>query len=147
MDKQAFFDGNVFDAWRWFGAHIKDQSVIFRVFAPNAAKITVTGAFNNWKEDDLKQDGRSGFWEVSLPDAHAGQFYKYRIYTSHGTVVEHCDPYGFAMELRPGCCSVITDLNEYQFTDADWMSTRTAAPDAPWVMETQPRGRKRLVSL
>lgn len=131
MDKQEFFDGKVFDAWRWFGAHIKDQSVVFRVFAPNAAKITVTGAFNDWKEDELTQDGRSGFWEVCVPDARPGQFYKYRITTRSGTVVEHCDPYGFAMELRPGCCSVITDSDAYQFTDADWMSTRTAALDAP----------------
>lgn len=131
MDKQEFFDGKVFDAWHWFGAHIKDQSVIFRVFAPNAAKITLTGAFNDWKEDELMQDGRSGFWEVSMPNAHAGQFYKYRIYTRGGAIVEHCDPYGFAMELRPGCCSVITDPDEYQFTDADWISARTAALDAP----------------
>ena len=69
MDKQDFFDGKVFDAWRWFGFRINDQSVIFRVFAPNAAKITVTGAFNDWKEDELIQDGRSGFWSVSVPDA------------------------------------------------------------------------------
>ncbi|HIX90687.1 MAG TPA: hypothetical protein H9845_07310 [Candidatus Agathobaculum pullicola] len=109
MDKQDFFDGTVFDAWRWFGAHIKEQSTIFRVFAPNAAKITLTGAFNDWKENELTQDGRSGFWEVSLPNAHAGQYYKYRITSHSGMVVEHCDPYGFAMELRPGCCSVITD--------------------------------------
>lgn len=131
MDKQEFFTGQVFDAWRWFGAHIREQSVIFRVFAPNAVKITVTGAFNGWKEDELKQDGRSGFWERIVPNAQPGQFYKYRIYTHGGTVVEHCDPYGFAMELRPGCCSVITDPDEYAFTDADWMSARTAAPDAP----------------
>ena len=78
MDKQEFFTGKVFDAWRWFGAHIDDRSVIFRVFAPNAVKITVTGAFNSWKEDELKQDGRSGFWEVTVPDARPGQFYKYR---------------------------------------------------------------------
>ena len=45
MDKQEFFTGKVFDAWRWFGAHIDDRSVIFRFFAPNAVKITVTGAF------------------------------------------------------------------------------------------------------
>ncbi|MGO5029542.1 1,4-alpha-glucan branching protein GlgB [Candidatus Agathobaculum pullicola] len=131
MDKQDFFDGTVFDAWRWFGAHIKEQSTIFRVFAPNAAKITLTGAFNDWKENELTQDGRSGFWEVSLPNAHAGQYYKYRITSHSGMVVEHCDPYGFAMELRPGCCSIITDPDEYHFTDTDWMSSRTAALDAP----------------
>ncbi len=131
MDKQLFFDGNVFDAYRWFGAHIEEQSVIFRTFAPNARRITLTGAFNGWKETDLYQDGRSGFWAVSVPEACAGQFYKYRIYGPDGSVTEHCDPYGFAMELRPACCSIVTDLDEYRFTDDAWMAARTASPDAP----------------
>ena len=131
MDKQLFFDGNVFDAYRWFGAHIEEQSVIFRVFAPNARRITLTGAFNGWRETDLYQDGRSGFWAVSVPEACAGQFYKYRIYGPDGSVTEHCDPYGFAMELRPACCSIVTDLDEYRFTDDAWMTARTASPDAP----------------
>lgn len=131
MDKQAFFDGQVFDAYRWFGAHIGERSVVFRTFAPNAARITVTGAFNGWSERDMTQDGRSGFWSLSAESANPGQLYKYRVYAGDGTVTEHCDPYGFAMELRPACCSVITDLDEYRFTDDEWMRTRTASPGAP----------------
>ncbi|MDO4270303.1 MAG: 1,4-alpha-glucan branching protein GlgB [Eubacteriales bacterium] len=131
MNKQDFFDGRVFDAYRWFGAHMEDQSVVFRTFAPNAAKITVTGAFNDWQEDEMTQDGRSGFWSFEAPKAAPGQFYKYRVYAGDGTVQDHCDPYGFAMELRPGCCSIVTDPDEYRFSDADWMAARTASPDAP----------------
>lgn len=131
MDKQAFFDGKVFDAYRWFGAHIENDAVVFRTFAPNAVKITVTGAFNAWQEDELTQDGRSGFWSFAAQDAKPGQFYKYRIYAADGTVTEHCDPYGFAMELRPGCCSVVTDPDEYAFTDDAWMQSRTVDPSAP----------------
>ena len=131
MDKQAFFDGTMFDAYRWFGAHLEGDTAVFRTFAPNASRITVTGACNGWGETGLTQDGRSGFWEGRVTGAAAGQFYKYRIYGANGTVTEHCDPYGFAMELRPGCCSVITELDEYTFTDAEWMKNRTASPDAP----------------
>ena len=104
MDKQAFFDGTMFDAYRWFGAHLEGDTAVFRTFAPNASRITVTGACNGWGETGLTQDGRSGFWEGRVTGAAAGQFYKYRIYGANGTVTEHCDPYGFAMELRPGCC-------------------------------------------
>ena len=43
MDKQAFFNGSVFDAYRWFGAHLEGDTAVFRTFAPNAARITVTG--------------------------------------------------------------------------------------------------------
>ena len=82
-------------------------------------------------ETDLIQDGRSGFWVSLCSGARAGQFYKYRIYGPDGSVTEHCDPYGFAMELRPACCSIITDLEEYRFTDEAWMADRTASPDAP----------------
>ena len=131
MDKQAFFDGTMFDAYRWFGAHLEGDTAVFRTFAPNASRITVTGECNGWDETELTQDGRSGFWEGRVTGAAAGQFYKYRIYGANGTVTEHCDPYGFAMELRPGCCSVITELDEYTFTDAEWMKNRTASPDAP----------------
>ena len=144
MNKQAFFDGQVFDAYEWFGAHIENQSVVFRTFAPNAARITLTGAFNDWEETALTQDGQSGFWEVSVPDAVPGQFYKYRVYAAGGTVTEHCDPYGFAMELRPGCCSIVTDLAEYAFTDGDWMAARTTAVNAPLnIYEMHPGSWKR----
>lgn len=74
--KQAFFDGKVFDAYRWFGAHLEGDTAVFRTFAPNAARITVTGACNGWNETDLTQDGRSGFWEGRCTGAAAGQFYK-----------------------------------------------------------------------
>ena len=131
MNQHQFFTGEIFDAYRWFGAHIEQNAVVFRTFAPNASRITLTGACNGWTETDLVQDGRSGFWSVSVPDARAGQFYKYRIYGPDGSVTEHCDPYGFAMELRPACCSIITDLEEYRFTDEAWMNSRTASPDAP----------------
>ena len=131
MNQHQFFTGEIFDAYHWFGAHIEQNAVVFRTFAPNASRITLTGACNGWTETDLVQDGRSGFWSVSVPDARAGQFYKYRIYGPDGSVTEHCDPYGFAMELRPACCSIISDLEEYRFTDEAWMNSRTASPDAP----------------
>ena len=131
MNQHQFFTGEIFDAYRWFGAHIEQNAIVFRTFAPNASRITLTGACNGWTETDLVQDGRSGFWSVSVQDARTGQFYKYRIYGPDGSVTEHCDPYGFAMELRPACCSIITDLEEYRFTDEAWMNSRTASPDAP----------------
>ena len=96
MDKQQFFNGAVFDAWRWFGAHLGGGGAVFRTFAPNASRITLTGAMNGWTETDLHQDGRSGFWEVSVPGTQAGQLYKYRIYAADGSVTEHCDRHGDA---------------------------------------------------
>ncbi len=56
--------------------------------------------------------------------------YKYKI-SSLGRTVEHCDPYGFGMELRPNNASYIVDLSEYSFTDEKWMKSRTRGYNAP----------------
>ncbi|MGN1120267.1 MAG: 1,4-alpha-glucan branching enzyme, partial [Oscillospiraceae bacterium] len=51
------------------------------------------------------------------------QMYKYRIYSDSG-MTEHCDPYGFGMELRPNFASIIRDMNSFAFDDEDWLRKR-----------------------
>ena len=57
--------------------------------------------------------------------------YKYVIYTKDGHRYEHCDPYGFGMELRPAFASYITDSDEYRFTDERWLKNRTKNFNSP----------------
>ena len=52
MNQHQFFTGEIFDAYHWFGAHIEQNAVVFRTFAPNASRITLTGACNGWTETD-----------------------------------------------------------------------------------------------
>ena len=78
----------------------------------------------------MEQLHQSGVWVGFSEHARPGQLYKYVIYGQNGRV-EHCDPYGFGMELRPGACSIIRDLSEYTFTDAHWMKKRTIATSIP----------------
>ena len=35
--------------------------------------------------------------------------YKYKIYDRNGNPADHCDPYGFGMELRPNSASIVRD--------------------------------------
>ena len=130
MDLQKFYMGESFDAYEYFGAHLEDSGVVFRTYAPNAWGINVVGEFNGWQEEPLQQLHRSGIWAGFSKDAQPGQMYKYVIYGQNGRV-EHCDPYGFGMELRPGACSIIRDLSKYQFTDEAWMKRRTRCYDKP----------------
>ena len=130
MDLQKFYMGEIFDAYAYFGAHREEDGFVFRTFAPNARGITVTGEFNGWQETPLEQYYRSGIWSRRVPDAAYGQMYKFCIYGQNGRQ-EHCDPYGFGMELRPGACSIIRNLSEYRFTDDEWMSNRTRSYGAP----------------
>ena len=130
MNMQKFYMGEAFDAYEYFGAHIQDGGVVFRTYAPNAQKISVVGEFNGWTEEPLEQLHQSGVWTGFSANARPGQMYKYVIYGQNGRQ-EHCDPYGFGMELRPGACSIIRDLSEYKFTDEKWMKKRTRCYDKP----------------
>ena len=128
MNLQKFYMGEAFDAYEYFGAHLEDGGVAFRTYAPNAHQITITGQFNNWQEQPMEQLHQSGVWVGFSKEAHPGHMYKYVIYGQNGRV-EHCDPYGFGMELRPGACSIIRDLSEYTFTDEKWYSYNEIADE------------------
>ena len=130
MDFQKFFDGDIYDAYRYMGAHPQNEGVVFRTYAPKANKVCIIGEFNNWTEEEMKTPERAQFYEIFEKDAKPGQMYKFVIYGQNGRV-EHCDPYGFGMELRPGFASIIRDLDAYTFTDEKWMKSRTRCLDAP----------------
>jgi 1,4-alpha-glucan branching enzyme len=129
MELNDFYYGKSFDAYEYFGAHKQNDKFTFRTYAPNASKVTITGDFNGWTEDELIQEQKSGVFIIENIVANYGMLYKYCIYTQDGRRVEHCDPYGFAMELRPAICSIITDLNSYKFNDQKWMKSRDVGYD------------------
>nr|WP_297883505.1 1,4-alpha-glucan branching protein GlgB [uncultured Blautia sp.] len=131
MDYYGFYTGKIFDAYKYLGAHVQDNGVVFRTFAPAASKIAVIGEFNNWQEWDMNRIADGNFWELIVPGAREGMMYKYCIYNRSGSRVEHCDPYGFGMELRPGFASVVRDLNTYSFRDQDWMEQRSDCRKGP----------------
>ena len=131
MDIYKFYRGEIFDAYTYFGAHLTDVGTIFRTYAPNASKVSVVGDFSGWEDIPMErvEDGR--FFELTVPEAKEGMRYKYRIYDKNGKFIDHCDPYGFGMELRPGTCSVIRSLEGYKFTDREWLEKRTDCRDKP----------------
>ncbi len=111
MDFQKFYMGEIYDAYRYLGAHVEKDGVVFRTFAPQAERVTIIGEFNGWQEEEMTQAERAQFYEIRVKGAKAGQMYKYVIYGRNGRV-EHCDPYGFGMELRPNFASIVRDLDE-----------------------------------
>ena len=124
MDLQNFYNGNEWYAYRYFGAHITEQGIQFRVYAPRAKKVTLIGEFNQWHDTELSNEGRGGIYSTIIADARPGQMYKYRIYHHDGTVTDKADPYGYGMELRPCSASVIRDIDAFSFTDDRWMQDR-----------------------
>lgn len=124
MDMYGFYTGQEFEAYKTQGAHLENGGVRFCTFAPAARKVAVIGEFNNWQEWYMNKINDGNFYEAFIPEAKEGQMYKYRIYTSDTAFVDHCDPYGFGMELRPASASIIRNLNAYTFQDEAWMSVQ-----------------------
>ena len=129
MDFYQFYTGACFDAYNFLGAHIEPTGVTFRTFAPAAARIALIGEFNHWEECEMHRIHDGNFWECYIADAIPGQMYKYRIYYQDGSCMDHCDPYGFGMELRPNSASIIRDLRTYHFQDEAWIRNRTTCKD------------------
>ncbi len=132
MDLYYFYSGHEFEAWKYLGAHVeKKGGVTFRTYAPHALKVSFTGECNNWKETAMKRVYDGKFWEVYLPEAKSGQMYKYRIYHQDGSFIDHCDPYAYWAELRPGTASRIYDMSKFRFHDDKWMRTADARKNRP----------------
>ncbi len=128
MDFYSFYTGKEFDAYKWLGAHITNDGVVFRTFAPNAQKISL---ILQEKEYPMSKAYDGNFYEIEITDAKEGEKYEYRIYTDSSSYTDHCDPFGFGMELRPNHKSIIRNISNFHFTDDVWMKKRTECFDKP----------------
>lgn len=126
MNFKEFYEGKVFDAYHYFGAHLKENGVIFRVYAPHAKAVELIGDWNHWQGEEMTR-GEEGTYTLFSTGAKPGMYYQYRIEGADGRKVVHADPYGFGMALRPESASRIVDLQAYQFKDEKWLKERCKA--------------------
>ena len=131
MDIYGFYTGKIFDAYDFLGCHLDGNRGYLRTYAPNASRVTVIGEFTGWKDYEMNRIHDGKFWELITDGVEDGMMYKYRIYGRDGSVTEHCDPYGFGMELRPDSASIARDMNRYVFHDTKWMRDRSDCRRGP----------------
>ena len=131
MDIYGFYTGKIFDAYDFLGCHLDGNRGYFRTYAPNASRVTVIGEFTGWKDYEMNRIHDGKFWELITDGVEDGMMYKYRIYGRDGSVTEHCDPYGFGMELRPDSASIARDMSRYVFHDTKWMRDRSDCRRGP----------------
>ncbi len=75
------------------GAVVHDGGTAFRVWAPHADKVFVTGSFNNWSDDrDPMTAEPGGFWYADLDHAGIGAEYRYLIHNG-SSQLSRIDPY------------------------------------------------------
>lgn len=124
-----FHEGSNSNAYEYFGSHRKDKNtVVFRVWAPDAKNVSVTGDFNDWSETEnpmkqLKNSG--GVWEAEIKNIKPYDMYKYCITAADGRTLMKCDPYGFHMETRPGTATKYYEIDDcYEWHDEKWVEGR-----------------------
>ena len=126
---ELFYSGRDCRAFDYMGAHpfVQDgeQGYLFRVYAPEAEKVSVMGEFNDWKRDaDYMTRDEQGIWEKFIPNIPEYAAYKYSVWAKSGDVFDKSDPYGFHFETRPGNATKAYDLDGYEWGDASWLDWR-----------------------
>ena len=122
-----FNEGRNNQAYRLLGAHADVSGTTFRVWAPNAGRVSVVGDFNGWHGDvhPLHPLGESGVWEATVAEAHPGNLYRFEVTNRHtGDKLIKSDPYGRGFELRPGSAAYIVPPSTYAWGDAGWLQQR-----------------------
>lgn len=104
----------------------RKKGVLFRVWAPQATKVSVVGDFNAWDEqaNALSRISQTGLWETFVPGLKEFDTYKYCITAEDGRSLMKADPYGYHMETRPATASKVYELDGYVWGDAEWMADR-----------------------
>ena len=126
---ELFYSGRDCRAFDYMGAHpfVQDgeQGYLFRVYAPEAEKVSVMGEFNDWNRNaDYMTRDEQGIWEKFIPNIPEYAAYKYSVWAKSGDVFDKSDPYGFHFETRPGNATKAYDLDGYEWGDASWLDWR-----------------------
>lgn len=131
-DLRLFSLGKHLHIYKILGAHAKIidgiNGVLFATWAPNAARVSVIGDFNEWdgRRHSMRSRGDSGIWELFIPDVKKAALYKFEIRNRYsGLVLSKSDPYAQQLELRPRTASIVSQPSSFNWLDDSWLNTRT----------------------
>ncbi|HEV8429395.1 MAG TPA: 1,4-alpha-glucan branching protein GlgB [Pyrinomonadaceae bacterium] len=129
IDLHLFGEGRHEEIYKKLGAHVtkvgRTKGVAFAVWAPHATSVSVVGDFNSWDGHDhqMRMLGRSGVWELFIPNLVEGSLYKFEIRAPNIPPVFKADPYAQFTEEPPNTSSIVYS-SKYKFRDAKWMKNR-----------------------
>ena len=100
LAEYLFHQGTNYRSYAYLGAHrLRGGGYVFRVWAPNADAVFLTGDFNGWGDDTPMEKQPGGVWTASLPEARFGEGGKYKFLIERSGVRRYkADPYAFCSE-------------------------------------------------
>ena len=131
LDDHLMIEGTHRELYKRLGAQITTHEgaggVLFALWAPNAARVSVVGDFNDWdgRRCQMRKRYDSGLWEIFIPHIGAGTVYKYEVVSASGELQPlKADPFGFEAELRPSTASLVAYTNDFAWSDSKYMMER-----------------------
>lgn len=130
MDMYLFGQATHYNIYEKLGAHEATldgkKGIYFAVWAPKAEKVYLIGTFNGWNEvsHPMKKLGEIGIYDIFVEGAQLGDLYKFLILSQTGEKLYKADPYANSAELRPGTASKVTSINDFCWSDAEWLKER-----------------------
>ena len=119
---RKFSAGDELRAYAILGCHRAQcdgkNGYIFRVWAPHAQGVSVTGDWNFWNPDDLPMTYLEyGVWEAFSVYAKEGDAYKFCVRRADGSTVYKSDPYGFRTCALPDTSNRVCTLEGFEWND------------------------------
>lgn len=101
----------------------------FRVWAPGATSVYISGSFNAWSQNDqsLLVKDNNGYWAGFVPGVKAGDTYKFYV-IGNGSAGYKRDPYARDLSTAPAdpaypnSYCVVRDPTAYLWHDQQWRS-------------------------
>ena len=133
MAEYLFYEGTNYHSHKFLGSFLEGDTCTFRVWAPNARRVFVTGEFCSWYPHtyEMKKINDRGIYEIQVHGVSEFDAYKYVIVTQGGVELWKADPYAKHAETRPLTASKVYSLPEYRWNDKKWMENRTVPYHQP----------------
>ena len=133
MAEYLFHEGTNYHSHKFLGSFLEGDTCTFRVWAPNARRVFVTGEFCSWYPYtyEMKKINDRGIYEIQVHGVSEFDAYKYIIVTQGGVELWKADPYAKHAETRPLTASKVYSLPEYRWNDKKWMENRTVPYHQP----------------
>ncbi len=129
-----FMTGSAQDAYKYMGSHeaVVDgiSGMIFGIWAPDARRVSVIGAFNKWdgRVFQMEKDYDTGIFFLFIPDMKPKTPYCYEIKLKDGQVVKKADPYAQTASndvIYASLAGVNPEEKNFKWTDAGWKQEDT----------------------
>lgn len=128
------------EAYQHLGAHEMTvngiRGVNFAVWAPDAVRVSVVGAFNHWdgRVFQMKKHLESGIFELFVPEMKAGVQYKYEVKFKGGNLAIKTDPYCQYCDAKQSFASVVYTAKSFPWEDEQWQKAEKQKSYADYPM-------------